>query len=431
MTEQKPIHYFVCSEDSHARCHYKATEVNSILEYFDSKDDVDLAKLADIVKSKPYCVQKYFIINKGTEYRAVETNNVENTFIFNFEHRSSIVRALVAGTATIDTLIEKYKRLEYKFANPERQAGFKLRDSNGKIIPDGKEFAIQILRDPGEGSDEEETKGFSSGEFPFHNKDWIDINDSMEDGNDYFLFGHPDGGDIFECETIDDIVYLKHNGGYLYFDVDDQLDDIFIGKAVPTKEQRIQIHYTDDGYICLTGWGGRVYVSCEWIKDGHLVMGETQQHEAWAETAMRDESLLQALKSAVLRPLLQPSPWAAKITSRSCSRSSTNRPKQAAVRALASVPRKQYGAAAGIGRLRICFVSQMLHGCTSDDCHMSFCQGNAKYAGRLRAMEQAVVEEVAVELARRAMEQPESAELQPHTEKELAQVISEGECGTS
>ncbi|KAJ2208515.1 hypothetical protein IW145_000675 [Coemansia sp. RSA 521] len=167
------------------------------------------------------------------------------------------------------------------------------------------------------------------------------------------------------------------------------------------------------------------------MKDGHLVMGETQQHEAWAETAMRDESLLQALKSAVLRPLLQPSPWAAKITSRSCSRSSTNRPKQAAVRALASVPRKQYGAAAGIGRLRICFVSQMLHGCTSDDCHMSFCQGNAKYAGRLRAMEQAVVEEVAVELARRAMEQPESAELQPHTEKELAQVISEGECGTS
>ncbi|KAJ2278768.1 hypothetical protein J3F81_000317 [Coemansia sp. RSA 371] len=283
MTEQKPIHYFVCSEDSHARCHYKATEVNSILEYFDSKDDVDLAKLADIVKSKPYCVQKYFIINKGTEYRAVETNNVENTFIFNFEHRSSIVRALVAGTATIDTLIEKYKRLEYKFANPERQAGFKLRDSNGKIIPDGKEFAIQILRDPGEGSDEEETKGFSSGEFPFHNKDWIDINDSMEDGNDYFLFGHPDGGDIFECETIDDIVYLKHNGGYLYFDVDDQLDDIFIGKAVPTKEQRIQIHYTDDGYICLTAWGGRVCVTCDWIKGsyGSVQVEDTVESFEW------------------------------------------------------------------------------------------------------------------------------------------------------
>ncbi|KAJ2118809.1 hypothetical protein IW147_006304 [Coemansia sp. RSA 720] len=167
------------------------------------------------------------------------------------------------------------------------------------------------------------------------------------------------------------------------------------------------------------------------MKDGHLVMGETQQHEAWAETAMRDESLLQALKSAVLRPLLQPSPWAAKSASRSCSRSSTNRPKQAAVRALASVPRKQYGAAAGIGRLRTCFVSQMLHGCTNEDCHMSFCQGNSKYARRLQAMEQAVVEEVAVELARRAMEQPERAELQPHTENELVQVISEGECGTT
>ncbi|KAJ2226882.1 hypothetical protein EV180_002722 [Coemansia sp. RSA 518] len=284
MTEQKPIHYFVCSEDPHALRHYKVTEVNSILEYFDSKEDVDLAKLAEIVKSKPYCVQKYFIINKGTEYRAVETNNVENTFIFNFEHRSSIVQALAAGTATFDTLIENYKHLENKLANPERQAGFKLRDSNGKVIPDGKEFAIQILSDPEEESDEEEKEGFSSGELPFHNKDWIAINSYMEDGNDYFLFGQPNDGDVFECETIGDIVYLKHNGGYLYFDIDDdQSDYICIGKAVPTKERRIQIHYTDDGYICLTAWGGRVCVTCDWIKGsyGSVQVEDTVESFEW------------------------------------------------------------------------------------------------------------------------------------------------------
>ncbi|KAJ2476245.1 hypothetical protein IWW56_005024 [Coemansia sp. RSA 2131] len=266
MTEQKPIHYFVCSVGSDSLHLNSGTEENTIVEYFDSEDVVDLAKFAEIVKSKPNCVQKHFIVNKGTEYYAVETDNVENTYIFSLRHRSCIVLKLAAGTATFDTLIEEYKRLEDKLAKPERQPGFKLRDSNGKIIPDGKEFAIHILNDPEDELDEEETEGFSSGELPCYNNDWIAINSYMNDGKDYFLFGKPDGGDSFECETIDDIVYLKHSGRYLYFDIDGETDYIFIGKAVPAKEQRIQIHYTDDGYICLTAWGGRVYATCEWVK---------------------------------------------------------------------------------------------------------------------------------------------------------------------
>ncbi|KAJ2500929.1 hypothetical protein GGH96_002343 [Coemansia sp. RSA 1972] len=281
MAEQKPIHYFVCSEDSHALRHNDTTEDNTIVEYFDIGDDVDLAKLAAVVKSKPNCVQKHFIVNKGNEYRAVETDNVENTYVFSFRRRSLIVPALAAGTTTFDTLIEEYKHLEDKLAKPERQPGFKLRDGNGEIIPDGKEFAIQILRDREEG--EEETEGPSEEEPFFDNKDWIGVNSYMNDGKDYFLFGQLEGGDSFECETIDGIVYLKHDGKYLYFDIYDETDYIFIGKAIPMKEQRVQIHYTDDGDICLTGWGGRDYATCEWIKGsyGSIQIEDTVRHTQW------------------------------------------------------------------------------------------------------------------------------------------------------
>ncbi|KAJ2499523.1 hypothetical protein GGH96_003444 [Coemansia sp. RSA 1972] len=227
-----------------------ATDDNTIVEYFDSEDDVDLAKFAEIVKTKPSCVQKHFIIYKSEEYRAVETDNVENIYVF-----SSILR----------------------LAKPERQPGFKLRDYSGEIIPDGITFALQILRDREEDENDEdegedETVGLSKEELFYCNKDWVGVNNYMDDGKDYFLCAQESNCVRFECETIDDIIYLKYNGGYFYFDIDNKSGGIFIGKAVPTKEQRVQIHYTEDGDICLTAWGGRVYVACEWVKSAYGVV---------------------------------------------------------------------------------------------------------------------------------------------------------------
>ncbi|KAJ2269044.1 hypothetical protein EV176_004743, partial [Coemansia sp. RSA 451] len=156
---------------------------------------------------------------------------------------------LAVGEASIDEFIEQDKRLENGFAKPERQAGFKLRDANGEIIPDGIKFVLQILRNPEEDEneeDDEDTEGLSKEELLYYNKDWIGINSLMNDGKDYFLHSQECKADSFECETIDDIVYLKHDGGYFYFDIDNKFSGIFIGKAVPTKEQRVQIHYDNN-----------------------------------------------------------------------------------------------------------------------------------------------------------------------------------------
>ncbi|KAJ1851338.1 hypothetical protein GGH12_006006, partial [Coemansia sp. RSA 1822] len=170
MTEQKPIHYFVCSVGSGSLHLDNRTEENTIVEYFDSEDVVDLAKFAEIVKSKPNCVQKHFIVCEGTEYCAVETDNVENTYIFSSRLKYRFVPKLAAGTATIDMFIEKDKLLGDRATKLDGQSGFKLCDTNGEIIPDGKEFAIQILRDSEDKLDEEyeeETEGLSEEELLF------------------------------------------------------------------------------------------------------------------------------------------------------------------------------------------------------------------------------------------------------------------------
>ncbi|KAJ2453930.1 hypothetical protein EV183_001886 [Coemansia sp. RSA 2336] len=267
LVKQPPMHYFVRTGDSDALHLNNATENNTIVEYFDSDDDMDLASFAEVVKSKPHCVQKYFIVNRGDEYRAVETNNVENTYVFSSRLKYRIVSTLSSGKATIETFVEEDKGLENKLAKPERLPDFKLRDSEGTIVSDGESFALQILGSRnGYESDEELPANLTEKEQMFFGKDWVDVNSFMNDGQDHFLCGHPDSGMTFTCETIDDIVYLKYEDKYMYNNPESETNDIFISSAVPTKEKRIQIHYNDDGDIMLTAWGGRIYAMCDWVK---------------------------------------------------------------------------------------------------------------------------------------------------------------------
>ncbi|KAJ2425592.1 hypothetical protein GGF47_002479 [Coemansia sp. RSA 2524] len=265
----------MCPEDSDFLLINNTTEDNTIVEYFDSEEDEDLAKFAEIVKTKPNCNQKHFIVYRGDDYCAVETDNVENTYVFSSTREPFIMSKLVEGLETIDTLIEEDKRFKAMLAKHVPQPGFKLRDANGEIIPDGKGFSLQIVGDPEEvldKEDDEDTEGLPEEE-KLYDDDWLfAFSDSTEEYG-YALCASPGNGDIFECETIDDIVYLKHEGGYLYFPTDSNSSSIYIGKAVPTKEQRIEIYYDDDGDIYLTAFEGSNYVDCDWIKCSFGVIG--------------------------------------------------------------------------------------------------------------------------------------------------------------
>ncbi|KAJ2356170.1 hypothetical protein GGF43_002245 [Coemansia sp. RSA 2618] len=277
MVKQQPIHYFVRSGDSDALCLRNAARDNAIVEYVDSDDNLDLAKLAEIVKGKPNCAQKYFIVNKGDVYRAVETDNVENTFVFTGRIKYQIISMLAKGTATLDKFINEVKHLEGMLAKSERQPGFKLHDASGKIISDGETFALQILGDrEGEdnnGMDEEMLSKLTEEERLRYGKAWVCVNSFVNNDKDSFICGDVHYVDYFECETIDDIVYLKNNGGYLQFDSDDSSTEIYISTTVPPKDKRVQIHYKNNGDICLTAWGGRIFVECEWVGDGYGAIG--------------------------------------------------------------------------------------------------------------------------------------------------------------
>ncbi|KAJ2448852.1 hypothetical protein EV183_005222 [Coemansia sp. RSA 2336] len=143
----------------------------------------------------------------------------------------------------------------------------------------------------------------------------------------------------------------------------------------------------------------------------------------WADLAARDESLRQALKSTVLRPLLQPATlWTSKAASRASSRGAS---KPRALSRTPSTPtRRHHPAVARMEQLQACFLRQMQHGCSVGGCQMRLCAGNPKYTERLQQMSSESLVSVATELARQAMESPAKAELQPHSEH----VLRTGEC---
>ncbi|KAJ2553583.1 hypothetical protein IWW35_001738, partial [Coemansia sp. RSA 1878] len=174
----------MCPEDSDFLLINNTTEDNTIVEYFDSEEDKDLAKFAEIVKTKPNCNQKHFIVYRGDDYCAVETDNVENTYVFSSTREPFIMSKLVEGLETIDTLIEEDKRFKAMLAKHVPQPGFKLRDANGEIIPDGKGFSLQIVGDPEEvldKGDDEDTEGLPEEE-KLYDDDWLfAFSDSTEE----------------------------------------------------------------------------------------------------------------------------------------------------------------------------------------------------------------------------------------------------------
>ncbi|KAJ1869315.1 hypothetical protein LPJ55_005439 [Coemansia sp. RSA 990] len=143
----------------------------------------------------------------------------------------------------------------------------------------------------------------------------------------------------------------------------------------------------------------------------------------WADMAARDESLRQALKSTVLRPLLQPATlWASKAAPRASSRGAS---KPRALSRTPSIPTRRYHpAVARMEQLQACFLRQMQYGCTVGGCQMRLCAGNSKYTERLQQMSPESLVSVATELARQAVENPTKDELQPHSEH----VLRSGEC---
>ncbi|KAJ2180932.1 hypothetical protein IW139_004064 [Coemansia sp. RSA 353] len=155
-------------------------------------------------------------------------------------------------------LVDEETRIAAFRPNPTRSPGFKLHDASGKEVLDGVPFMLQILT--GREDDNFIPDILPDEEKQFYGKDWINTEFIPE------LGGGMDYGSKFYSETIDGIVYLKDDTGYFHAMAVINNGRVSIDSELPRKENRVQIHYTDDGDILLSAWGGRTYVVCEWVK---------------------------------------------------------------------------------------------------------------------------------------------------------------------
>ncbi|KAJ2453929.1 hypothetical protein EV183_001885 [Coemansia sp. RSA 2336] len=260
-----PIHYFVCGYDSDDFNLNSPADDNTIVEYFDS--DIDFAKFARVVKDKPHCVQAYFIVNIGQTYHAVKTDDVSVKYTFDKHIKYQVVELLVQKSVAIEELIEKNDMLVKAKADAD-STPFQLRDSEGNVVANGTKFSLQIIDkwEEDEDIDEEDLANLTEYELLYHNREWLSFNPFSDPERGYTVGCLYENGSEFTCETIDGTVYLKFEDMYFYNDLDNNEYDLFVGKDVPAKRQRVRIEYTEDGDLILSSWESRVAASNEFLK---------------------------------------------------------------------------------------------------------------------------------------------------------------------
>ncbi|KAJ2496565.1 hypothetical protein GGH96_005750 [Coemansia sp. RSA 1972] len=156
-------------------------------------------------------------------------------------------------------LIDEETRIAAFRPDPTRKPGFKLRDASGKEVLDGEPFMLQILTGR-EDHDDFIPDILTKDDKRYYGKDWINADYEID------ISGSSNYGSEFYAETIDDIVYLKDDTGYFHAMAEINYGCVSILPELPRKENRVQVHYTDDGDILLSAWGGRTYAVCDWMK---------------------------------------------------------------------------------------------------------------------------------------------------------------------
>ncbi|KAJ2167463.1 hypothetical protein GGH15_002089, partial [Coemansia sp. RSA 562] len=169
---------------------------------------------------------------------------------------------------TVQSLIDEEAQLAVFRPNPSRRPGFKLHDADGRVIVDGEPFMLHIANyeyDP-ESEMDDEYDDIPEDERQFYGKEWVKAMSSA-DQRPCFVNGALHNGTRFHAETIDGVMYIKNENRYLTTHLDPMDDYLYSDVGVPAKDNRIQIHYAEDGNIRLSAWGGRTYADYEWMGD--------------------------------------------------------------------------------------------------------------------------------------------------------------------
>ncbi|KAJ1914192.1 hypothetical protein H4219_004897 [Mycoemilia scoparia] len=247
-----PVVYFVNSKDKGCVGHNNATEYNTVVAYFNG--EVDIEKFAEITKSKKDACTHFFVVYLGNEmYRCYNTNDTSINYKYSAFLKFKVVKDVREDVDKILAFIEEDKTLADRRPKTERDPNFILKDTHGKPVVEGKSYDLKIAKDS---SDDVDNGDEEDGRL---DHDAISVFDDLLHGTvlEYDL--------PVNCEIIDGITYLKHDGKYLYAS-DYEGYQIRVKETLPLKHERLQFHIFDDNTFAITMWDKDIYAILEWIK---------------------------------------------------------------------------------------------------------------------------------------------------------------------
>ncbi|KAJ2700379.1 hypothetical protein FB645_005027 [Coemansia sp. IMI 203386] len=245
--------------------------------YRSVEEEDDFGKFAEIARTKKSCVSWYFVVNRGSTYHVVDTNNPAVRYEFEANLKRYVLGFLGTKIKTIEDFIEEEKSLHKRRPSAERDPDFQLRDNQGVPLEESEEFMLEIY-DSDSDNDNDEEDDYET-EFGY-------IEAFKLTSDSYSLHGSMgEHGATFGFKVVDKITYLTHNGGYACMGTDEFELQTVVKPGIPTEEDRIRIHYAEDGNILLSQWNGDVYFYCEWIKSslGILSTDCSEEEICWAK----------------------------------------------------------------------------------------------------------------------------------------------------
>ncbi|KAJ2064063.1 hypothetical protein GGI17_001255 [Coemansia sp. S146] len=264
--EQLPVLCFVFGQDADTLQSSYLIDDNTIHEYYASTAIIDMTELTTVAQGKAdSCVSHFFVVNRGKEYWAVDTNDPSTNYTFGPSTKTRIISRLADGSITVRALIDEELSQISIDARTSQILEFKLRDINGEEVFEGDHFVLQI---PGRGDDEDEDEDMRKKQTMLDDRDWVTIfnRSHFNFGSEVMFTGSMDCGHIFGIAVVNGITYLTFEGQFVQIEDYGRGSDLVVLPEPPSKRNRIHLTYSNDGVIALSRWGAKVPITFEWIK---------------------------------------------------------------------------------------------------------------------------------------------------------------------
>ncbi|KAJ1814920.1 hypothetical protein LPJ56_004716, partial [Coemansia sp. RSA 2599] len=130
-----------CLDEKHRDCG------GGIAEFYDTVEEEDFEKFAEIARTKETCNKEFFLVNRGQTYHIVDTNDPSIRYTFSPALKNDVILQVSHKRTTIQGLLEDEKDYLKRREKAKCVAGFELRDSQGVPLPEGTEFELEIYNE--------------------------------------------------------------------------------------------------------------------------------------------------------------------------------------------------------------------------------------------------------------------------------------------